>query len=94
MRDPFILNEKQSIKSSVEAESPKAREGEGRRYIANFVVVCGLFGLAAAAIMYFDATSKGDTYLQDSFWIIIGAAILGIITLIVGLYLYITSYKN
>jgi uncharacterized membrane protein YvlD (DUF360 family) len=78
----------------VEAVSPKAREGEGRRYIANFVVVCGLFGLVAAAIMYFDATSKGDTFLEDSFWIIIGATILGIITLIIGFYLYITSSKN
>ncbi len=60
----------------------------------NVVLISGLFGLAAAAIMYSDAVSKGDQYLQDSLWIIVGATVLGAVSLAVGLYLYLRPNKK
>ena len=57
------------------------------------VVVSGLFGLGAAGMMYLDAVSKGEGFLQDSLMLIAGAAILGAVTLIFGLYLYIRNNK-
>jgi predicted ABC-type sugar transport system permease subunit len=78
----------------VEPEGSKRRNGENQKFIANFVMVTGLFGLAAAAIMYSDAASKGDVYLQDSLWIILGAVILGTVSLAIGVYLYMNSNKK
>jgi len=49
----------------------------------------GLFGLAAAGIMYYDAYSKGEEFLQDSLLLISGATILGVISFILGMYLYV-----
>jgi hypothetical protein len=51
----------------------------------------GLFGTAAAGIMYLDSSSRGEEFLQDSLLLISSAAILGIATFIFGLYLYIKS---
>jgi hypothetical protein len=79
--------------SIVDENSSEQEKGQGRRFTGMVVMVSGLFGLSAAAIMYFDAISRGEEFLQDSQLLIVGAAILGVATLIFGLYLYIKNSK-
>ncbi len=66
----------------------KDRE-RGKNYAGIVVMASGLFGLAAAGIMYYDAYLKGEEFLQDSLLLISGAAILGAFSFIVGMYLNI-----
>jgi len=75
----------------VSIDNPEEKQGQGGGSAATVVMASGLFGTAAAAIIYFDSLSKGEEFLQDSIWLISGAAILGIATFIFGLYLYIKS---
>ncbi len=84
----------QSITCAVEGDSARPQNDRGDKTRINVVLISGLFGLAAAAIMYSDAVSKGDQYLQDSLWIIMIAVVLGAVSLAVGLYLYLRPNKN
>jgi hypothetical protein len=71
-------------------DSTPGQDGEQRRNQAGIVVMAsGLFGLAAAGIMYYDAYSKGEEFLQDSLLLISGATILGVLSFILGMFLYI-----
>jgi hypothetical protein len=73
----------------VDESSPGQDRERGKNYAGIVVMASGLFGLAAAGIMYYDAYSKGEEFLQDSLLLISGATILGVISFILGLYLYI-----
>jgi len=70
------------------------RLGRKRWNPAGVVVVSGLFGLAAAAMMYYDASSQGKAYLEDSLWIIVAATVLGAISLVIGVYLYMKHERE
>jgi hypothetical protein len=78
----------------VEENTPEQDQRKGSRFPGMVVVVSGLFGLGAAGIMYLDAASKGEEFIQDSQTLIAGAAILGAVTLIFGLYLYSKNNKS
>jgi hypothetical protein len=73
----------------VEESAPGQEGKQGRNKAGIVVMASGLFGLAAAGIMYYDAYSKGEEFLQDSLFLISGATILGILSFILGMYLYI-----
>jgi hypothetical protein len=73
----------------VDESSPGQDRERGKNHAGIVVMASGLFGLAAAGIMYYDAYSKGEEFLQDSLLLISGATILGVISFILGMYLYI-----
>jgi hypothetical protein len=73
----------------VDESTPGQDGGQGKNHAGIVVMATGLFGLAAAGIMYYDAYSKGQEYLQDSLLLISGATILGIVSFILGVYLYL-----
>ncbi len=68
-------------------------QSQGRQHAGLVVMVSGLFGMTAAALMYYNALSMGEDFLQDSLLLISSAAILGAATFIFGLYLYIRNSK-
>jgi hypothetical protein len=75
----------------VSIDNPEKKQGQGGGSAGVVVMASGLFGTAAAGIMYLDSSSRGEEFLQDSLLLISSAAILGIATFIFGLYLYIKS---
>ena len=73
----------------MDENNPGQDRERGKNYAGIVVMASGLFGLAAAGIMYYDAYSKGEEFLQDSLLLISGATILGVISFILGMYLYV-----
>ena len=63
------------------------------RSAAFMVSGSGLLGLVAVIYMYYDAMERGEQFFEDSLWIIAIGTFLAIISIIVGLYLYLKSMK-
>ena len=73
----------------MDENNPGQERERGKNHAGVVVMASGLFGLAAAGIMYYDAYSKGAEFLQDSLLLISSATILGAISFILGIYLYL-----
>jgi hypothetical protein len=62
--------------------------GRGQSYTAFFFVAAtGLLGVMSAVLIYVDASSKGEQYLEDSLWIIYVGLAFGIISLLFSIYI-------
>lgn len=58
-----------------------------------FVAATGLLGVLSAVLIYVDASSKGDQYLEDSLWIIYIGLAFGIISLLFSIYIMLKGSR-
>jgi hypothetical protein len=81
------------ISPSMPEEDPLDSSRSENRSAAFVVLGSGLLGLAAVIYMYYDAMERGEQFFEESLWIIAVGAFLAIISIIVGVYLYLKSMK-